>query len=125
MCGAWSSSDSPAALATACLPAHRHGRRGRARQLLPPNRRLLHKHEEEARIIKLRFATFSFTGGVEICSDQVGGNRECRKFRLREKGDLYARSVNWERHFGGGAGLYKAIWYFEGNQLGPALSFLA
>ncbi len=81
--------------------------------------------EKKRGVIKLRFATFSFTGKIEICSGPVGGNRECRKFRLREKGDLYARSVNWERHFGGGAGLYKAIWYFEGNQLGPALSFLA
>ena len=80
--------------------------------------------EKQSGVIKLRFATFSFTGKIEICSQPVGGNKECRKFRLREKGDLYARSVNWERHFGGGAGLYKASWYFDGKRLGPALRFV-
>src|SRR5688500_17398921 len=81
--------------------------------------------EKQSGVIKLRFLTFSFTGKIEICSQPVGGNKECRDFRLRRKGDGYGRSVNWERHFGGGAGLYKASWYFDGRRLGPGLSFTA
>jgi hypothetical protein len=82
--------------------------------------------EKQSGVIKLRFATLSFTGKIEICSQPVGsgGTKKCREFRLRDKGDLYARSVNWERHFGGGAGLYKASWYFDGDRLGPALEFI-
>ena len=113
-----------AALATACLLVPATAAAGVLDNYCHPTGDYCTSVEKQRGVIKLRFATSSFTGKIEICSQPVGGNKECREFRLRKKGDLYVRSVNWERHFGGGAGLYKASWYFDGNGLGPALSFV-
>ena len=74
--------------------------------------------------IYLRIGTFSFTGRVRVCVRAPGDRRVCRKSRLRKRGGLYRSSIRWNRRYpNGGRGIYRVRWYWQGNRLGPALTF--
>ena len=74
--------------------------------------------------VYLRLGTFSFRGWVRVCVRDPRGRRVCRASRLRSRRGLYRSSILWNRRYpGGGRGVYRVRWYWEGNRLGPALTF--
>lgn len=79
--------------------------------------------EKQDETIKLRIATFSFRGDFDLCVKPDRSEKECREFGLHERGDLYARSVNWARKFEPGPGRFSATWHVGGKRIGPPLHF--
>ena len=75
--------------------------------------------------VYLRLATFSFRGTVRVCVTPPRGDRTCRRSRLRRnRENVHVSSVRWDRRFPTrGRGTYRVRWYYDGNRLGPALSF--
>ena len=74
--------------------------------------------------VYLRLATFSFRGWVRVCVRDPRDWRTCRVSRLRKRGGLYRSSILWNRRYpNAGRGSYRVRWYWQGNRLGPALTF--
>jgi hypothetical protein len=74
--------------------------------------------------VKLRLATFSFSGRYKLCVKPSVGARACKSFPLRRRSGQWVSDVPWYRHFPNrGAGVYTVTWFYGGTQLGPRLSF--
>lgn len=59
-----------------------------------------------------------------LCVAPPRGSRECRRFRIRERGTLYGSSVRWDRHFTDhGAGTYRVTWAHSAGRMGPGITF--
>ena len=73
----------------------------------------------------LGISTFSFAGRYRLCTrNEEGGDRQCKRFRLRKNDDLYRSFVKFSRHFDPeGSGNYCASWHKFGNRLGPSICF--
>ena len=76
-------------------------------------------------VVRLSLDTFSFRGRVRVCVETPDSDVDCRRFRLRSRGDgLYGFSVRWSRHFPtAGRGRYDVDFYKFGSRLGSGVSF--
>lgn len=76
-------------------------------------------------VVKFRTGTFSFRGRVKFCVTDPDGERACRTRRLRRsEGGIWVATARWRGNFpNAGRGTYKVRFYWQGNRLGPALSF--
>ncbi|HKG11198.1 MAG TPA: hypothetical protein VKB07_11555 [Gaiellaceae bacterium] len=74
--------------------------------------------------VKLRLATFSFSGRYKLCVKPSTGVRICKTFPLRRRSGQWVSEVLWYRHFPNrGTGLYTVTWFYGGQRLGPPLTF--
>ena len=74
--------------------------------------------------VKLRLATFSFSGRYKLCVKPSIGARTCKTFPLRRRSGQWVSDVLWYRHFPNrGTGIYTVTWFYGGMRLGPPLSF--
>jgi hypothetical protein len=74
--------------------------------------------------VKLRLATFSFSGRYKLCVRRAGRARTCKTFPLLRRSGLWVSEVRWYRNFPNqGTGLYTATWFYGGTRLGPPLRF--
>ncbi len=74
--------------------------------------------------IKLKIATFSFTGQYTLCVDPPRGSKACDDFQLEQNGDIYKDSVTLGSHFPSRAsGRYAVTWHTQGFKLGKTLHF--
>jgi len=75
-------------------------------------------------VIKLRLATFSFSGRYKLCVKPSTGARTCKTFPLRRRSGQWVSEVPWYRQFPNrGTGLYTVTWFYGGRRLGPPLTF--
>lgn len=74
--------------------------------------------------IKLRLATFSFSGRYRLCVKPTQRAQTCKSFPMRQRGDQWVSEVRWYRQFPNrGSGLYTVTWHYGGARLGPPLTF--
>lgn len=74
--------------------------------------------------VKLRLATFSFSGRYKLCVKRAGGVQTCKTFRLVRRSGQWVSDVTWYKQFpNGGTGIYTATWFHGGTRLGPPLTF--
>jgi hypothetical protein len=74
--------------------------------------------------VKLRLATFSFSGRYRLCVKPSAGTRTCKTFPLMRRNGQWVSEVRWYRHFPNrGTGIYTVTWLYGGARLGPPLSF--
>jgi hypothetical protein len=74
--------------------------------------------------VKLRLATFAFSGRYKLCVKPSAGGRLCKTFPLRRRSGGWVSEVRWYRHFpNAGTGLYTATWFYGKTRLGPPLTF--
>ena len=74
--------------------------------------------------VKLRLATFSFSGRYKLCVKPSTGARSCKTFPLRRRSGQWVSEVLWYRNFPNrGTGIYTVTWLYGGTRLGPPLSF--
>jgi hypothetical protein len=74
--------------------------------------------------VKLRLATFSFSGRYKLCVKRAGGVQTCKTFRLVRRSSRWVSEVTWYKQFpNGGTGIYTATWFYGGARLGPPLTF--
>ena len=74
--------------------------------------------------VKLRLATFSFSGRYKLCVKPPSGARACKSFPLRRRSGQWVSEVFWYRQFPNrGTGIYTVTWLYGGTRLGPPLSF--
>lgn len=74
--------------------------------------------------VKLRLATFSFSGRYRLCVKPTRRAATCKGFPLRRSGDLWVSQVTWYKNFPNrGTGLYTVTWHYSGVRLGPPLTF--
>jgi hypothetical protein len=74
--------------------------------------------------VKLRLATFSFSGRYRLCVKPTGRAATCKSFPLRRRSGQWVSSVTWYRNFPNrGTGLYTVTWHYGGVRLGPPLTF--
>jgi hypothetical protein len=75
--------------------------------------------------VKLRLATFAFSGRYKLCVKPSTGARTCKTFPLWRRSGQWVSDVVWYRHFPNrGTGIYTVTWFYTGTRLGPPLSFL-
>jgi len=80
--------------------------------------------KKRAGVVRLAFATFSFTGRVKACVTAPTGSKTCRSFLLRSRRGVHSFDVRWSAHFpNAGAGTYRVRFRNFGNVLGPAVTF--
>lgn len=59
-----------------------------------------------------------------LCVEAPDGALVCKRFKVRDTGAGYGRSVRWKKHFpDAGPGAYTVTWYQGGNRLGRRLGF--
>jgi hypothetical protein len=74
--------------------------------------------------VKLRLATFSFSGRYKLCVKPTARARVCKTFPLRRRSGGWVSEVPWYRHFANaGTGIYTLTWFYGGQRLGPPLTF--
>jgi hypothetical protein len=74
--------------------------------------------------VKLRLATFSFSGRYMLCVKPSTGAKTCKTFPLTRRSGQWVSEVRWYRHFPNrGTGIYTVTWLYGGQRLGPPLSF--
>jgi hypothetical protein len=74
--------------------------------------------------VKLRLATFSFSGRYRLCVKPIRRAATCKSFPLRRRGDQWLSEVTWYKNFPNlGTGLYTVTWHYGGVRLGPPLTF--
>jgi hypothetical protein len=74
--------------------------------------------------VKLRLATFSFSGRYRLCVTPTRAASTCKTFPLRRRGGQWVSEVRWYKHFPTrGTGLYRVTWHHGGVRLGPPLTF--
>jgi hypothetical protein len=74
--------------------------------------------------VKLRLATFSFSGRYRLCVKPTRRTATCKSFPLRRRGDQWLSEVTWYKNFPNlGTGLYTVTWHYGGVRLGPPLTF--
>jgi hypothetical protein len=74
--------------------------------------------------VKLRLATFSFSGRYRLCVKPASGAQTCKRFPLRRRGEQWVSEVLWYRNFPNrGSGIYTVTWFYGGVRLGPPLKF--
>ena len=72
--------------------------------------------------VKLRLATFSFSGRYRLCVKK--GAQTCKSFPLRKRGEQWVSEVTWYKNFPNrGTGIYTVTWFYGGVRLGPPLKF--
>ena len=72
----------------------------------------------------LKLGSFYPFGHYRLCVRPPRGSRTCKRFRMRQRGDISYSNVRWSRHFPDrGYGLYRIRWRFQGRPLGPSLPF--
>jgi hypothetical protein len=75
-------------------------------------------------VVKLRLATFSFSGRYRLCVKPSTGARTCKTFPLRRRSGQWVSEVAWYREFPNrGTGIYTVTWFYGGQRLGPPLTF--
>jgi hypothetical protein len=75
-------------------------------------------------VVKLRLATFSFSGRYRLCVKPSTGARTCKTFPLRRRSGQWVSEVAWYRQFPNrGTGIYTVTWFYGGQRLGPPLMF--
>jgi hypothetical protein len=75
-------------------------------------------------VVKLRLATFSFSGRYRLCVKPSTGARTCKTFPLRRRSGQWVSEVAWYRQFPNrGTGIYTVTWLYRGQRLGPPLTF--
>jgi hypothetical protein len=75
-------------------------------------------------VVKLRLATFSFSGRYRLCVKPSTGARTCKTFPLRRRSGQWVSEVAWYRQFPNrGTGIYTVTWFYGGQRLGPPLTF--
>jgi hypothetical protein len=80
--------------------------------------------ERSGGAVKLRLATFSFSGRYRLCVKPTTGAATCKTFPLRRRSGQWVSSVTWYRNFPNrGTGLYTVTWRYGGVRLGPPLTF--
>jgi hypothetical protein len=80
--------------------------------------------ERSAGAVRLRLATFSFSGRYKLCVKPTSRARTCKTFPLVRRSGQWVSSVRWYRHFpNAGTGLYTVTWFYGGTRLGPPLTF--
>jgi hypothetical protein len=74
--------------------------------------------------VKLRLATFSFSGRYKLCVEPSTGARTCKTFPLIRRSGRWVSEVRWYRQFPNrGTGVYTVTWFYGGTRLGPPLTF--
>jgi hypothetical protein len=74
--------------------------------------------------VKLRLATFSFSGRYRLCVKPTRGAQTCKSFPLRKRGEQWVSDVVWYKNFPNrGTGIYTVTWFYGGVRLGPPLKF--
>jgi hypothetical protein len=74
--------------------------------------------------VYLRLSTFSFRGPVNVCVTEPRGIRQCRTFRLRQRGSVWQLSLRWASYFSpAGPGRYRVAFFLGPTRLGPVLDF--
>jgi hypothetical protein len=74
--------------------------------------------------VKLRVATFSFSGRYRLCVKPPGRAATCKTFPLRRRAGQWVSEVLWYRQFPNrGNGRYAVTWHYGGVRLGPPLTF--
>jgi hypothetical protein len=74
--------------------------------------------------VKLRLATFSFSGRYRLCVKPASSAQTCKRFPLRRRGEQWVSEVLWYRNFPNrGSGIYTVTWFYGGVRLGPPLKF--
>jgi hypothetical protein len=74
--------------------------------------------------VKLRLATFSFSGRYKLCVKPSTGARTCKTFPFVRRSGQWVSEVRWYRQFPNrGTGLYTVTWFYGGTRLGPPLTF--
>ena len=74
--------------------------------------------------VKLRLATFAFSGRYKLCVKPSAGARTCKTFPLRRRSGRWVSEVRWYRQFPNtGSGFYTATWFYGKTRLGPPLTF--
>jgi hypothetical protein len=80
--------------------------------------------ERAAGAVKLRLATFSFSGRYRLCVKPTRRVATCKSFPLRRRGSQWVSEVRWYKNFPNhGTGLYTVTWSYGGVRLGPPLTF--
>lgn len=80
--------------------------------------------ERSAGAVKLRLATFSFSGRYRLCVKPTSRARTCKTFPLRRRSGQWVSEVRWYTNFPNhGTGLYAVTWHYGGVRLGPPLTF--
>ncbi len=76
-------------------------------------------------VVRIMLDTFSFRGRVKVCVQTPVGDVDCRRFKLRSRGDgLYGFSIRWSRHFPtAGRGRYNVDFYWAGIRIGSGVTF--
>jgi hypothetical protein len=81
--------------------------------------------ERSGGAVKLRLATFSFSGRYRLCVKPTRGAATCKTFPLRPRNEQWVSSVTWYRNFPAyGTGRYTVTWHYGGVRLGPPLTFV-
>lgn len=76
------------------------------------------------RAVRMQIATFSFSGEYALCVEPPAGGRDCDKFELRRRGDIYEDSVSLAGNFPDRAsGRYSVTWKLSGGKIGKTLHF--
>jgi hypothetical protein len=74
--------------------------------------------------VKLRLATFSFSGRYRLCVKPAARTRTCKSFPLLRRSGMWVSEVRWYRQFpNAGSGIYTVTWHYGGVRLGPPLMF--
>jgi hypothetical protein len=74
--------------------------------------------------VKLRLATFSFSGRYKLCVKPTTGAQTCKSYPLRRRSSQWVSDVVWYRNFPNrGTGVYTVTWSYGGTRLGPPLKF--
>src|SRR4051812_29376486 len=74
--------------------------------------------------VKLRLATFAFSGRYKLCVKPSSGARLCKTFPLRRRSGQWVSEVRWYRQFpNAGTGFYTVTWFYGKARLGPPLTF--
>ena len=80
--------------------------------------------ERSGGAVKLRVATFSFSGRYRLCVKPTRRAATCKTFPLRRRNGLWVSNVTWYTNFPNrGTGLYTVTWHYGGVRLGPPLTF--
>jgi hypothetical protein len=80
--------------------------------------------ERSGGAVKLRLATFSFSGRYRLCVKPTRRAATCKTFPLRRRSGQWVSSVTWYKNFPShGTGLYTVTWHYGGVRLGPPLTF--
>jgi hypothetical protein len=80
--------------------------------------------ERSGGAVKLRLATFSFSGRYRLCVKPTRRAVTCKTFPLRRRSGQWVSSVTWYKSFPThGTGLYTVTWHYGGVRLGPPLTF--